>query len=270
MRILDTPPRLLDSVDYYSAAPNGGGRQSAKLEITQVCVDTLPPGLSMLIAASDLQGRAIDENGEPGELLGSQLAGYLCRRGICPTPDTTGVLLSGDLYSEDSASRRGSTGDVMPVWRSFATHYQWVVGVLGNHDLLPQDQDLTRTFPNAAVLDGNAVERSGLCIGGVGGIVGKLTKPNRKAPALMMSLLEGVNAQRPDIILTHESPRAYEGRRGNNAIRDWFAGLPSTDEVNGTPLLVCGHTRWRQPLVTYGNGAQALNVDHRVVLLQAA
>ena len=73
------------------------------------------------------------------------------------------------------------------------------------------------------------------------GSSGKWTKPNRKHKDTFELLLRGVIESEPDILLLHESPRAYEGRRGNRLIREVLEATPR-------PMLVLsGHTHWAEP-----------------------
>lgn len=102
-------------------------------------VEILPDGLSAIIITSDLQGREHfkHQTGPQLRLLGEWLPQVLADSilpGISLPAGRIGVLLAGDFYTVSSLDKRGGSGDVDSVWQAFGEHFDWVVGVAGNHD----------------------------------------------------------------------------------------------------------------------------------------
>jgi hypothetical protein len=216
-----------------------------------VIVDNLPDEVDTLIVTADLQGR---EKQSPHRLLGEVVSEELRDK---LDPSRSGVLLAGDFYANEKANKRGSSGEVDSVWQAFTKHYRWTVGVLGNHDRLKGSIETT------ALLDGQTLEKDGLCIGGISGIIGKAGRLLRRDLKSYLELLEIILAGNPDIVVLHESPaNDRPERRGNPHIA---ALLARSNPV----LVVCGHCYWPSPLIELKNGTQILNVDSRVCLLRA-
>ncbi|NPC81792.1 metallophosphoesterase, partial [Pyxidicoccus fallax] len=137
MRILTLDTVPAGTWPYQSAAPRGGA-EVRHFPLLRGTVDVLPEGLDALLVMSDLQGvapHALRDGAVAllGEVLADTLA-ELGEYGDLPLPANTGVVLAGDLYSDETATVRGASGDVRAVWSAFATHYRWVAGVAGNHD----------------------------------------------------------------------------------------------------------------------------------------
>jgi hypothetical protein len=252
----------------YTAPASSGGVEGRRLPLLTATVDTLPPGLSALLIASDLQGVAPSaEQGGALALLGQVLAEDL--RGLeegelIPPRSHIGVLLAGDLYSAPAGDRRGATGDVRPVWSAFAREVRWVAGVAGNHDLFGSERERERFFARsgAYLLDGSVADLGGLRIGGVGGIVGNTDKPGRRDADTFLSLIERVLAQGPDILVLHEGPDDPGSHsRGNPDVRELLRF------VSDRLLVICGHSHWEHPVALLECGGQILNVAERAVLL---
>ena len=270
MKITKFNPVTLASMEYLEAAPRGAGTWRRQIDIELLRVDSLPGDLDALIVTGDLQARELTASGKCGRLLGITASEYLADlvgNGLIPVGGRVGVLLCGDLYTVPTADRRGGLGDVSDVWRAFSAHFAWVVGVLGNHDAFENGATVPKDIERAHLLDGNAVNMDGLAVGGVSGIVGKLSRPNRKDGDTFISLLDCVVTLACDVVLLHESPACFGARRGNNAIREYLelAGDVYGDEA---PLVFSGHTYWEDPLVVLPGGIQVLNVDHRLFVLQ--
>lgn len=71
-------------------------------------------------------------------------------------------------------------------------------------------------------------------------------------------------AERPDVVVLHHGPDAQRGElRGSPEVR---RGL----ERSGPILVLCGHVYWPTPTTDLRGGAQVLNADGRVVILQRA
>jgi len=264
MRITSLESTPFSTVRYLAAA-SGGGTATLSLPILRGRVDALPTSLDALVVASDLQGI---ELGGARRLLGEALAdelGRLAGDGQLPPLERVGVLLAGDLYSAPNADRRGATGDVRAVWRALAARCRFVAGVAGNHDTFGDRDDEARFRRELGVhlLDGDVAELDTLRIGGVGGIIGDPHKPARRDEREFVRALRGVLAERPPVVVLHHGPDAERGAlRGHEAVRHAL-------DRSGELLVVCGHVHWRTPLADVRGGAQALNVDGRVVVLTA-
>lgn len=244
-------------------ASAAGGVSRLTLWLQRGRVSGLPDGLDALLITSDLQGI-----GEGGRLLGEVLADeYLlwAGEGKVPRAERVGVLLAGDLFSVPRANVRGASGDVRAVWRAFAQRYRWVAGVAGNHDTFgtpAEESDLRRTR-GLHMLDGRQVDLNGMVIGGVGGIIGKPNKLNRKIETDYRNAVQKAG-KGADILVLHEPPAGVvAGQMGRVEIRDAV-------ESAAPRIVVCGHTRWDVPFATRPDGIQLLNVDGRAILLERA
>ena len=274
MRVQLIEKEPFDTIRYLNA---GRKRvQEATLPLLRGTVSRLPDPLDALVVAADLQGRALASDGSSqrpllGEVLAEHLA-VLAERGEFPSLERVGVLLGGDLYTVPELDRRGGLGDVRPVWNAFACRFRWVAGVAGNHDGFgsnPRDVELFLAHPQVHLFDGDVRTIDSVRIGGVGGIIGKPTKPNRKNPDHFLGLLEQVIQKGSEIVVLHESP-SIPGRRcrGRPEIRETIEAVArEAPAARGFPIVVCGHVRWPEPLVELEAGVQFLNVDARVVVL---
>lgn len=261
MRILEHCPEPIAVLDYLNAGP-GGRREVRGLPITRARLAGLPEALDALIFTADLQGRELVPGKgrhvhEGPRLLGEVVAGRVAQMGeagLIPPPERTGVILAGDLWAEPGSEKRGGLGDVTPVWHAFARYFRWVVGVLGNHDRVPGS-------PGAGchLLDGKAVSLDGLRVGGVGGIVGSPSKPNRRAPDDFTALMSRALVQSPALMVLHCGPDTEDGQRGDPHVRQAL-------EAYAPPLVVFGHCHWKAPLAELETGAQLCNVDGRLIV----
>lgn len=251
--ITSLTPQPFRFTPFLNAGRNGGTVRE-RLPWLRGTVTGLPAELDALLVTSDLQGRGL--TGLPRPLLGEAVATEYQRNHAAwklPPPQQVGVLLAGDYYAAPQADKRGATGDVFPVWQAFAEAFAWVVGVLGNHDHLDAVPD------NTALMEAEAVTRSGLSVGGVSGIVGN---PRRYARFEWPDYAERVRlalAYQPDILLLHTPPHVSDLQRGEGELG------PLLDQPN--LLTICGHVHWDDPLATLPAGGQVLNVDSRVVVL---
>ncbi|RKH34852.1 metallophosphoesterase [Corallococcus praedator] len=269
MRILTLDTVPMHAWRYLNAAPRGG-TETQLLPLLRGTVDTLPEGVEALLVTSDLQGVAPHPRQEGAvALLGEVLADALALLGeedTLPPSGHIGVVLAGDLYSAPGANVRGASGDVRSVWWAFAEHFRWVVGVAGNHDTFgsPREQARFQQQPGLHLLDGGTIDLEGLRVGGVGSIMGRGDKQGRREEPDQLRLLEDALSHSPDMLVLHQGPDVPGTQlRGSTAIR---LALPERE----APLVVCGHAHWETPLATLPGGAQVLNVDSRVVLLQRA
>ncbi|MBK8900647.1 MAG: metallophosphoesterase [Anaerolineaceae bacterium] len=235
----------------YRSSGAQGGTQKCVLSFYQVRVQGLPKGIDSFIAASDLQGR---EDGEKNRLLGEVVAEELkILEELEEIPSIDLILLAGDFYDYPDCRKMGGTGDVTAVWNAFAGHFQHVVGVLGNHDMVAAE----RLKPNVTILDGTATTAFGLKIGGVSGIIGRPDRNQRKSEADYLQALKAVMSNH--IVLLHQGPDYPDnGEIGEPGIRKFL-------ERAGAGLTLFGHCFWKRPLATIGKN-QVLNVDGRVFL----
>lgn len=246
---------------------------TATLPFLRAKVDVLPTGLNAIMATADLQGREFPTNESAnGRLLGEHLAEHcalLAETGILPALDTVGVILAGDLYTRELMDKRGGSGDVRQVWAAFVQRFRWVTGVAGNHDFFgktPSVPDFKAFLrqPNIHFLDGHVVELDGLKIGGLSGVVGDSTrKLFRREEKLFASEIKRLVGAPLDLLVMHDGPDAGNANRGWPSVREAL-------EQSRPTLVIRGHAYWQSPLATLQNGAQVLNVDSRVVLLETA
>lgn len=252
MKILEIEEKPRWTLPYRTALPRGEV-SDVSLPVLYGRVEQLPEGLSALLLAGDLQGRC------GVRLLGEQLADEIVARGggELPEPGRIGVLLAGDLYAAPRANVRGASGPVDCVWEAFATSVRWVVGVAGNHDEI--DNKRMRHLRRASILDCDLVERDGLVIAGLSGIIGKPRLPRRRPEARYRQAMEALLAERPEILVLHESPTGGPGQRGRDLVREVVA--------ENVSLVVSGHVYWPEPLAVLSPSTVALNVDGRAIVL---
>jgi 3',5'-cyclic-AMP phosphodiesterase len=265
MRILEIENKPLHRLRYTNAAKRGGV-ESSMFEIIGAKVDTLPAGVSGILATSDLQGVVTPWHlGGETCLLGEHLPVELMEQadqGRFPDPVRLGAILAGDLYSAPAGDKRGATGDVRSVWNAFRQTFSWVIGVAGNHDLFGSVKDALRfaAQPALNLLDCELTTQGGLPIGGIGYIIGDPEKTGRRDRDDYLAALELVLQQHPQVLVLHNGPPGDRSQRGNSEIGKVL--------LQYNPVLViCGHSHWDSPLYELSNGTQVLNVDARAVLL---
>lgn len=255
---------LLDEIDYEDAGI-GGGILHQRLPVFVGRNVALPPRLDGLVLTSDLQGMeplSVTASPRPlGRLVADRLE-ELSQAQKIPSTHRMGLVLAGDLYSVPDLSRRGGSGLVDSIWLEFADRFRWVTGVLGNHDELQRREDL-EARENIHLLDGETRNVDGMTIAGVGGIMGRPTKLNRKTPEHFLGLLRTCIDRRPDLMVLHEGPSVEEvGLRGSPEIRKILEETPPQ-------TVVFGHCHWPDPVRTIADTI-LLNVDARVILLLRA
>lgn len=250
MKIIHIDPSPFHEIPYRSSGPQGIIRESV-LPLYKVKVDTLPKNITAFAASSDLQGR---ELGGKNRLLGEVVAEELSLlAGMNEIPPVELILLAGDLYDYPDCRKMGGTGDVTEVFNAFARTTDAVVGVLGNHDIIEKKSLLS----NISILDGTSTSYQDLKIGGVSGIIGKVSRNQRKELKQFMKALESVMTSKKDIILLHQGPSGSGKKQlGERVIREHL-------ERHGAGIVISGHCHWSNPLVPIGNN-QALNVDSRL------
>jgi Icc protein len=141
------------------------------------------------------------------------------------------------------------------VWNSFSENFKHVIGVHGNHDIV-EDELLNS---NINILDGDVIDFNSLKLGGIGGIIGRADRNQRKSEEHFTKALKSVTKKNPDITLLHQGPDdAINDQLGQSFIREHF-------EKNGKDIVIFGHCHWDIPFVEIGDN-QVLNVDNRLYL----
>lgn len=252
MKVKNISPSPFHEISYNSS---GKGRSVLKLPFYKVTVDKLPDGVSSFVLTSDLQGREFDKNSNRllGEVVAEELA-LLCELGELPTINF--VALAGDFYDYPDLRKLGGTGDVTSVWNAFANFFPSVVGVLGNHDIIRSEE----LADNAFVLDGTTVRCAGMNIGGVSGIIGTITRNQRKSQDDFMKKLQTVVRYKDDLTLLHLGPKgALSEQKGDPTISEFL-------KDNGQGIVAFGHRHWQSPFATLGKN-HLLNLDKRVYVV---
>jgi hypothetical protein len=272
MRIVRIDPAPFHSFSYRGTT--GEGRPTTlTLPIFRGQATGLPAKLDAMLVASDLQGMEnTDAPGGVARLLGEVLAeevASLAERGVICPRSRIGVLLGGNIFSAPAADMRNgnASGDVRAVWRAFSMRFRWVAGVWSNYDTLGATHHERQAFdevPDIFVLDGKSATIDGLKVGGVGGIIGDTSKPGRREERDFLRLMRSVLAEKPNVLVLHHGPDADRGRlRGNAEIRRML-------DRSGPLLVVCGHFPWSVPLTDIRGGAQVVNTNGRVLILERA
>ena len=238
------------------------------MSVHHATVDRLPEGLDAIIVTADLQARECVPGvpSLPARLLGEVLPQLLIEE-VLPLldledPSRVAAFLAGDFYTLPGLEKRGGTGDVSSVWQAFSDRFSWVAGVAGNHDLFgPNRETRPQQSDSMHYLDGDVLELAGLRVGGIGGIIGKASKPQRREEVDYFQTLERILFQNIHVLITHEGPCGNEtGQQGDFRIRDIL-------EQHAPCLVIRGHKHWPYPLAQYPSGLQILNVDNQVVIL---
>jgi len=196
--------------------------------------------IEFLVICSDLQG-AVEKDGEY-QLLGEELPEFLkflieIELSEIEHPKI-GVLLCGDLFT--NLEKRGASGDVRAVWRSFKKQFDWVIGVAGNHDRFgtPKEKEEFKAEENIYLLHQEIKEIDHLKIGGISGIIGRKDKTNRVDEKQYLGSLKNLLKKDLDFILLHQTPDYPSlGLMGNEKIR-------AVIEKGQTTTICCGHCHW--------------------------
>jgi len=271
LKVVSIAEEPVEQLPYTAAAPGSRGVNYEYLPIYFGEMVGLPDEVDALILASDLQGAAghgaVD--GEQrvrqiGEELPEFLALLLDSYGARFDPERVVVLLCGDLYGDPA--QRGSSGDPLPVWEAFRSHFGTVLGVAGNHDMVTSaGKARLEAAPGVDFYDEPRMTlHSGLNIAGLGGITGRADKPNRMPEDDYLNALQKLLRGNPDVLMLHQGPDVPEfGLPGHAGIR--------RELTAGAPLLVCcGHVHWDRPMAELDNGTQVINTDGRVLVFAAA
>lgn len=271
MKIEEILPKPVHVIPFLNAGKGSGSFYEDQLPIHLARSRQLPHGLSAVVVTADLQGRERfqESRGQPIRLLGEALPQRLIEE-VLPDlghtdPAQVGVVLAGDFYTVPTLDKRGGTGDVSSVWRAFGQDFKWVAGVPGNHDLFGPNRETRPTAfaSNMHFLDEEIRTISGLTLAGLGGIIGNPTKPQRRTEECYLAALSHLLAARPDVLILHDGPEGtLHGQPGNSWMNDIV-------ERNPPSLVIRGHAHWSEPLATTSSGLQILNVDARVVIVEA-
>ncbi len=271
MKILEFLPEPVFTFPFLNAGKGAGQFFEDQLPVHHGRVDRMPRGVAAIVVTADLQGRerlqAPDSAPRSlGEGLPQQLMEQVLPMLGVDNSSPVAAFLAGDFYTLPALDKRGGTGDVTNVWRAFGDCFTWVAGVAGNHDLFGD-----RTVPRLSFtsplyyLDGETIDVDGLRIGGIGGIIGNPSRPQRRTEDDYLRTLEELFSQPLDVLLMHEGPDGPAfGQRGDARIRTVLENLMSHDN---SCLIIRGHKHWDSPFAQLSCGLQILNVDSRVVIL---
>lgn len=268
MRIESINPTPIAHIDSYTAGRGGRSIEHRRLPILRGTISGLPKGLAGMVATSDLQG--YDSKHIP--VADRQLSGFcmanalqrLADAGDIPALDTMGLCLPGDYYAIATLDRRGGLGNVEHVWRAFARHFRWVVGVAGNHDSFADTGSFSGIFddlPHVYGLAADSVTVDTLTIGGVSGIEGNPRKFWHYPLDELSQRLNDVLAADPELLLMHDGP-AHPSESAQ--LKCWYTKAMRHYEG----LVIRGHRHWMEPVIDIKR-FQVLNVDSRAVVLEA-
>jgi len=270
LRVVSIGEEPIEQLPYTAAAPGSRGVNYEYLPIYFGEMRGLPDGVDALILASDLQGVAghVAVDGEQrvrqiGEELPEFLALLLDSYGTRFDPQRVVVLLCGDLYGDPA--QRGSSGDPLPVWEAFRSHFGTVLGVSGNHDMVTSaGKARLAAAPGVDFYEEPRMTlHRGLNIAGLGGVTGRAGKPNRMPEEEYIGALQKLLRRNPDVLMLHQGPDVPAfGLPGHEGIRRALTAGPPL-------LLCCGHVHWDRPMAELDNGTQVINADGRVLVFTA-
>lgn len=266
MRIVNFQSEPLTTFVYLNAGRGPGQFYADRLPVHHARVDRLPKNISAIVVTSDLQGRETFQDaiyGAPrlfGEVVPERLVNEVFP--LLSIRDQAAAFLAGDFFTVPELDKRGGTGDVSGVWRAFADRFSWVAGVAGNHDLFDAKHAHAPEFsPPLHFLDGQVVSIHGVRIGGLGGIIGNPSRPQRRTEEDYLRALDDVLRQGVDVLLMHEGPN------GPGHAQWGVPEIRAVIEKYDPCLIIRGHTHWDEPFAECSTGLQILNVDARVVIL---
>ncbi|MEL6109538.1 MAG: metallophosphoesterase, partial [Planctomycetota bacterium] len=207
MRITSFECEPAATIPFLNAGRRPRDYRTESLPIHWATVEGLPESLDGLVACADLQGRETFQSSGGrmpsllGEVIPSQLAEMLLEHGL--HPKRMGAVLAGDFYTVPGLDRRGGSGNVSEVWRSFADEFGFVVGVAGNHDEFADANHagVPRFTPPLHFLDGEVICVGGLEVGGVSGIIGNPRRPWRRNEEEYSTAFVDVATQSPSLIV---------------------------------------------------------------------
>lgn len=262
IRITKIGEEPVEQVPYLAAGANGKGVVPSMLPIFFGEMANIPEAYEAIIITSDLQGVIESWHGQQQVLLGEALPEIVSlllqieKSSIAR--ERVLVLLCGDLYADPW--KRGSSGDPSSVWHAFKREFGEVVGVVGNHDWFDSGSfaQLQRMADITVINDPEMVQVSQLRIAGLGGIVGRADKPNRRERKEFLNGMRELLRKQPDILLLHQGPDEPSfDLQGLPEIRECLQQYP--------PVLVCcGHVHWERSWIELAQGTQVLNADGKL------
>ncbi|MGF9910399.1 metallophosphoesterase family protein [Brevibacillus porteri] len=251
----------VEQVSYLAAGANGKGVVPSRLPIFFGEMANIPDAYDAMIITSDLQGVIESGHGQQvllGEALPEMVSLLLQIERPSISRERVLVLLCGDLYADPW--KRGSSGDPSSVWHAFQREFGEVVGVVGNHDLFDSGTfaQLQGMADITVINDPEMVQVSQLRIAGLGGIVGRADKPNRRERKEFLKGMRELLRKLPDILLLHQGPDEPSfALQGLPEIRECLQQHP--------PVLVCcGHVHWARSWIELAQGTQVLNADGKL------
>lgn len=254
MQILSIDTEPVAVFRYNNVAPGSKSILTDEWPVLAGKVDRLPEGIDSLLVSSDLQGHSRELT---PRLLGEWLIEAIAENTEIDL-ENAGTVFAGDLFAEQH--KRGGLGDASGVWRAWSRRTKWVCGVKGNHDLLEVDRG--QFAGNAYVLDGDIFEPDGVKFGGVGGIIGRKNKTNRRPQDEFFALIDEVLVESPQVLILHHPPMAEEGKlRGSAELAQHLLGTMDSG------MVICGHRYWEKPWVKIGDSLEVLNTEHRTIWL---
>jgi Icc protein len=265
LEIVTVDATPLELLPYFTTAAANTEPSEHQLPIYSGTVRGLPPAISSLVIASDLQGVVLMEGG--AVLLGEAVVEYLDLVYSIHFPgfpkEQALALLCGDLYA--NPAKRGESGNPFRVWEAFSTAFACTIGIAGNHDDFGSDLGQVQSLDRAHFLTQGTALAHGLCVAGLSGIIGRPDKNFRLAEDTYFKGVTTLLRQAPHVLLTHLSPRIdTAGLQGE-------AQLTAVLTKGLRTLVLCGHSHWPtvEPQIL-ANGTQVLNADSKVFILTRA
>lgn len=263
VRILSIDENSIHEIPYRYVQP-GGSQSVERIKIQIAQVDRLPTLIDAIVLTSDLQARELIGDLLLAEVLAQELIA-MADLELIPPESRTGIVFAGDLFARQALDKRGGMGDVRDVWIKFASSFRWVTGVAGNHDSFGKtkaQQEAFQQVQGVHYLDGNSIELDHIQIAGLGGIIGKPTKPQRRNETDFIDSLRKLLKQKPDVCVLHQEPDLPDQNlKGEPSIRREL--LAQTNDL----FVVCGRSHWPTPVADLSPNIQLVNVDMRVLIL---
>ncbi|TCM59885.1 calcineurin-like phosphoesterase family protein [Acinetobacter calcoaceticus] len=263
LRIIKTDPNPIEYIEYLTIPHGGVTAQKFQLPIYKGEIAGLPASVDSIVVSSDLQGICTFANDQTlllGEVVAESLPLiyqlYFPQRKI----EKSWAFLCGDLYA--NLVKRGSSGNPIKVWQAFASVFQQVIGIAGNHDDFGDELNQLREIENIHFLENDLLCIDHLKIAGLSGIIGRADKNFRLSESKYLNAFEQLLKQQAAIVLTHLSPHIAEQH---------FLGEPKLIDIlekYSESLLFCGHSHWdTSQVVDLKNNIQVLNADSKVFIL---
>jgi hypothetical protein len=147
---IDATP--LETIPYWTTATAQAAPSEHHLPVHTGTVRGLPPAITSLVVASDLQGVVRVPGGEV--LLGETVVEYLELLYALHFPalaiGQALAFLCGDFYA--NPAKRGESGNPFRVWEAFSRAFGCTIGIAGNHDDFGADLARVQALPHAHFL----------------------------------------------------------------------------------------------------------------------